>query len=281
MDKGATTYKLNEELTEAEREQMQRLVTLQKVVLGIVARWAWLFVAVFAVVFLIFAAYLTIRASKSVGRFTATTRLLYNPRKVADIETISDKQIMSILDRASLKRRVGDKVEMPQAEKECLAFDMTIKQAKRPTNLFMLTAASQSWKAAVKKANAYAEILIGEYANYRSKDLEAWSVSLQGRRAKLLEELSEIETNDTKLKTKTGVRSPQDALLALNALISDQRKNASALGVELTNEEMKKQRLEKQVGKTGVTITEYAQTIRRKAETIATIDKELVALREK
>ena len=70
---------------------MQRLVTLQKVVLVIVARWAWLFVAAFAVFFLVFAAYVTFRASKSVGRFTATTRLLYNPRKVADIETISDK----------------------------------------------------------------------------------------------------------------------------------------------------------------------------------------------
>ena len=256
-------------------------MTLQKVVLVIVRRWAWLFALIFVVLFGAFAAYLTFRGAKSVGRFTATTRLLYNPRKVADIETISDKQIMSILDRASLKRGIANKVEMPLAEKECLAFDITIKQEKKPTNLFTLTAASQSWKGAVKKVNAYAETLINEYAVYRAKDLEAWGLSIQDRKSKLLAELSEIEAAEAGLKAKTNVMAPQDALLALNALMSDQRRNASAIGVELANEELKKKRLEQIVGTAGIVITENAQAIRKRAEAIAAIDKELAALREK
>ena len=260
---------------------MQRLLTLQKVVFVIVLKWAWLFALLFVVLFGVFAAYLTFRGAKSVGRFTATTRLLYNPRKVADIDTINDKQIMSILDRASLKRGIANKVEMPLAEKECLAFDITIKQEKRPTNLFTLTAASQSWKGAVKKVNAYAETLIDEYAAYRAKDLKAWGASIQDRKAKLLEELSEIEAAEAGLKAKTSVMAPQDALVAVNALISDQRKNASAIGVELANEELKKKRLEQIVGTAGIVITENAQAIRKRAETIAAIDKELAALREK
>ena len=260
---------------------MQRLLTLQKVVFVIVLKWAWLFALLFVVLFGVFAAYLTFRGAKSVGRFTATTRLLYNPRKVADIDTINDKQIMSILDRASLKRGIANKVEMPLAEKECLAFDITIKQEKRPTNLFTLTAASQSWKGAVKKVNAYAETLIDEYAAYRAKDLKAWGASIQDRKAKLLEELSEIEAAEAGLKAKTNVMAPQDALVAVNALISDQRKNASAIGVELANEELKKKRLEQIVGTAGIVITENAQAIRKRAETIAAIDKELAALREK
>ena len=269
------------EVTESEREQMQRMATLRKVLFVILLKWAWLFAALFAVLFIALAAYLTHRASISVGRFIAKTNLLYNPRKVADIETINDKQIMSILDRASLKRRIGESVPMPLAERECLAFDMTIKQSKRPTNLFNLTAASQSWKTAVKKVNAYAETLIEEYAAYRAKDLEAWSKSLQDRRAKLVDELSEIEAEYAKLKTKTGVMSPQDALLAINAFISDLRKNSSALGVDYTNEELKKKRLEKQVGKAGIAITEHASIIRHKSELITAIDRELVTLREK
>ena len=272
---------MSEELTENEREQMQRLLTLQKVVFVIVLKWAWLFALLFVVLFCVFAAYLTFRGAKSVGRFTATTRLLYNPRKVADIDTINDKQIMSILDRASLKRGIANKVEMPLAEKECLAFDITIKQEKRPTNLFTLTAASQSWKGAVKKVNAYAETLIDEYAAYRAKDLKAWGASIQDRKAKLLKELSEIEAAEVGLKAKTNVMAPQDALVAVNALISDQRKNASAIGVELANEELKKKRLEQIVGTAGIVITENAQAIRKRAETIAAIDKELAALREK
>ena len=268
-------------MTESEREQMQRLITLQKVVLVIVTRWGWLFALVFGVLFAILSAYLTFRGAKSVGRFTATTRLLYNPRKVADIETLNDKQIISILDRASLKRQIADIVQMPQAEKECLAFDLTIKQEKKPTNLFTITAASQSWKGAVKKANAYAETLINGYASYRAKDLEAWGLSLKDRKNKLLAELVEIEAGESKLKAKTGIMSPQDALLALNTLISDQRKNASALGVDLTNEELKKKRLEKIVGNIGTAITDNAQAIRKRSETIAAIEKELVSLREK
>ena len=272
---------MSEELTETEREQMQRLMTLQKVVFVIVLKWAWLFALLFVFLFGAFAAYLTFRGAKSVGRFTATTRLLYNPRKVADIDTISDKQIMSILDRASLKRGIAGKVDMPQAEKECLAFDITIKQEKKPTNLFTLTAASQSWKGAVKKVNAYAEALINEYVAYRAKDLEAWGVSIRDRKAKLLEELSEVDAAETKLKAKTSVMAPQDALVAINALMSDQRKNASAIGVELANEELKKKRLEKIVGTAGTVITENAQAIRKRAEAIAAVEKELKSLREK
>ena len=260
---------------------MQRLVTLQKIVLIIVKRWAWLFAFVFVVLFAVFAAYMTLRGAKSVGRFTAKTRLLYNPRKVADIDTINDKQLLSILDRVSLKRHIGDVVQMSKEERECLAFDLTVKQEKKPTNLFTVTAASQTWKGAVKKVNAYAEALIEGYAAYRIKDLEAWCASLGERKSKLLDELAMIEAAGTKLKTKTGVLSPQDALLALNALISDQRKNSSVLGVELANEEMKKNRLEKVVGKAGVAITEYAQAIRKRTEAISLIDKELAALREK
>ena len=249
--------------------------------LGIVLRWAWLFVTLFVVCFAVLGAYLSLRGAKSVERYTATTHLLYNPRKVADIETISDRQIMSILDRASVKRRIGDVVSMPLAERQCLAFDMTIKQGRKPTNLFTLTAASQSWEGAVKKVNAYAEMLIDEYAQFRAKDLDAWKHSLAERRGRLVDELVAIDAEESKLKTKTGVMSPQEALLALNSLISDQRRNVSALGVDHTNEDMRKKRLEKRIGKAGLAISDNANAIRKRTEVITIVDKELAELREK
>ena len=272
---------MEDELTDAERDRMRRLTTLRKVVFGIVLRWAWLVAVLFALLFAAFGAYLSLRGAKSVDRYTATTKLLYNPRKVADIETISDKQIMSILDRASVKRKIGEIVQMPFVERQCLAFDMKIKQEKKPTNLFTLTAASQSWEGAVKKANAYAELLIEEYTTFRSKDLETWKGSLADRRIGLVDELASIEAEESELKTKTGVMSPQEALLAINSLISDERKNVSSLGVELTNESLRKSRLEQRVGKAGLAITENANAIRKKSEVISAVDKELAGLREK
>ena len=272
---------MEEELTEAERVRMQRMITLQKVVLGILIRWTWLFALVFVATLAAFGSFLSVRGAKSVERYTATSKLLYNPRKVSDIEIISDKQIMSILDRASIKRRIGEVVSMPLAERECLAFDVTIKQEKKPTNLFTLTAASQSWDGAVKKVNAYAEMLIDEYVKFRAKDLDTWKHSLADRKGRLVNEMAAIEAEESKLKTKTGVMSPQEALLAVNALISDQRRNVSVLGVDITNEEMRKSRLEKRVGKVGVAISENANAIRKRSATIALVDKELAELREK
>ena len=272
---------MEDELTDAEREHLRRLTTLRKVVFGIVFKWALPLVAFFVVCLVVFGMYLSHRGAKSVERYTATTRLLYNPRKVADIETIGDKQIMSILDRVSVKRRIGDIVKMPVAERECLAFDLTIKQEKKPTNLFTLTAASQSWEGAVKKANAYAELLIEEYESFRAKDLEAWKKSLADRRAGLVADLAGIDADESKLKAKTGVMAPQDALIAVNALISDQRRNVSALGVELANEELKRKRLEKRVGDTGVAITENANAIRRRSAAVAAVEREIAELREK
>ena len=260
---------------------MQRIVTLQKVIAGIIAKWGWLVLSLFIILVLAFGGFLTLRAVRSVERFEAKTRLLYNPRKVSTIETISDRQLMSIIDRKSLKRRVGEKVDMPKAEDECLSVDMKITQEKRPTNLFTLSASSQSWKGAVKKANAYADIIIEEYVAYRTKDLEDLSLALADRRSGLMDQISDLESQETTLKAKTGVLAPQEALLALNMLISDQRRNSSALGVDAANEELKRRKLEELVGESGAAITANAHAIRKRADAIAAIDKELVELRER
>ncbi len=272
---------MQEELTEIEQAQLRRIVTLQKIVVGIIAKWGWLLFALFLIHVACFGSYLTFRAIRSVERFEAKTRLLYNPREAANIKTINDKQLMSIIDRVTLKRRVGEKVDIPMAERECLSVDMKVTQEKKPTNLFTISAKSQSWKGAVKKANAYAEIIIDEYVEYRTKDLDGWSESLAGRRQGLLDQFAEIEAEEAALKAKTGVLAPQEALLALNALISDQRRNASALGVDAANEELKRRKLEAQVGDSGKTITENAQAIHKRADAIAAIDKELVQLRDR
>jgi len=270
-----------EEITDAEKKRMQKLITIQKVALGILLKWMWLFAVISIIAAVCSTAYLLQRGAKSVKRYTASTRLLYNPRKVAKIEPMNDKQLMSILERPSLKRRIADLVPMPPLERACLGSDVEIVQERRPSNLFTLKIASQSMKTAVLKANAYAEILIDEYAIYRKKDLDNWRQSVADRHKLLMEQLSEIEAAEKKLSVKTGIATPQEALLAINALISDQRRNLSALGVDTANEELKRRKLEASVGKSGAAIIENASAIRNRTEAIAVIDKELVTLRER
>lgn len=271
----------DEELTEEERARLRGLIAFQKLVLGIALRWWWLFAAVFLALLTLFSAFLWMRGARSVNRFEAKTRLMYSPKKVSRIDNLGDKQMMTILERGSLKRRVLDYVDMDMMERMCLTVDMKIEQSRRQSNLFTLTAASKTKKGAYAKVNAYADILIDEYVSYRSKDLETWRDSLEVRRKNLMEQISDIDAEEAAFKTTTGALSPKESLLALNALISDQRKNDSALGVEAANEELKKHKLEDIVGDVGATVLANAATIRKKAAAIASIDAELVQLREK
>lgn len=270
-----------EELTEEERARLRGLIAVQKVVLGIALRWWFLFVVVFLALLALFSSFLWMRGSKSVKRFETTTRLLYSPKKVSRVDPLGDKQLMTILERASLKRRVQDHVDMELMERMCLTVDMKIEQSRRQSNLFTLTAASQTRQGAYAKVNAYADILIDEYVAYRSKDLEFWRQSLENRRKEQMKKISDIDAEEAAFKTTTGALSPKESLLALNMLISDQRKNDSALGVDIANEELKKRKQEEIVGKSGAAVIANAQAIRKRADAIAAIDSELAQLREK
>ena len=270
-----------EELTEEEQARLRSLIAFQKVALGVALRWWPLFMGVFLSLASAFSLFLWMRGSESVKRYEATTRLMFSPKKMSKVDPLGDKQLMPILGRPSLKRRVADRVEMDESERMCLVSEMKIEQGKRQGNLLTLTAASKTQKGAYAKVNAYADILIEEYVAYRSKDLENWRQSLESRRKDLLDKLSDIEAEESALKARTGALTPNEALVALNTLISDQRRNDSALGVDAANEEIKKRKLETVIGKKGQAVIAHSQDIRRRLAIITAIDEDLFVLREK
>ncbi len=272
---------MTDEMTnENEQAQLKKIIAFQKVALGIVLKWKWLFLLLFLLLGAAFLNHLRVKALTSVSRFEASTRLLFNPRKMPKIGILTEQQLLSILDRASLKQKIAEHVEMSNSEKQSLIQDVVIEQEHRPPNLYTLTVASQTENGAVQKVNSYAEILVEAYVAYRTTDLENRRISIASRRKTLLDQLAAIEAEEKTLKTKTGVVSPQEALLTLNTLISDQRRNLSSLGVDIANENVKRNRLEKEVGASGPAIIANAPAIRRRAEAIAAIDKEISGLRE-
>lgn len=271
---------MNENLTEAEREQLKTLAILQKIAWLIIRKWSWLLASVFVLSLGAFAFFLIWRAAYSVSRFDASTRLLYSPRSIAKLDGPNDKQVMSILDRATLKRRVGERMAMPERERMCLKQDLEIRQERKPTNLFTLTAASGSWKGAVKKVNLYAEVLTQAYVDYRSRDLDNLTDSLQTRQKGLMEKLAQIDAEVRTFAIQTGEPAPVEALQVLNAVVSDQRRELSTLNVQISNEELKKRKVERETGGCGAAIVSCAPQIRQRAETISQLDAELAKLRE-
>jgi capsular polysaccharide biosynthesis protein len=271
---------MDDDLTESEREQLQKFVAHQRIAAGILLKWGWLLALVFAVLFLAFAGFLVWHSASSVQRFEATTRLLFTPRYGERVQNITDKQLASVLERSSLKRRVGRTMSMPHIERECLVADLEIKQERKPTNLFTLKAHSLTWVGAVKKVNAYAEVLIGEYISYRTRSLDAWGGSMEARKRGLQEQIAILEGEEAIEKGRSGVASPVETLTMLNGLLSDQRRNLSMLSVEIANEDVKKKKCEAAVGELGPAIIACAALIRQKSAEIAAIDQELTKLRE-
>ncbi len=270
----------DETINENEQAQLRKIIAFQKVALGIILKWKWLFLLLILLLGAVFLNYFRVKSQRSVSRFESSTRLLFRPRKIPKIEILTEQQLLSILDRSSLKRKVAEQVEMSEEEKQCLSKDVVLAQERNPPDLFTLTVASQTENGAVQKANAYAEILVEAYVAYRTTDLENRRIAIAAQRKTLLDQQSAIEAEEKTLKAKTGIVSPQEALLTLNTLISDQRRNLSALGVDIANENVKRSRLEKEVGKSGPTIIANAAAIRRRSEAIAAVDKEIAALRE-
>ncbi|MBQ6457652.1 MAG: hypothetical protein IJJ51_02480 [Kiritimatiellae bacterium] len=271
---------IDADLLQAERERVQRLLALQRVAFGIIAKWFWLLTLVFVGLSALFSVYFVWRAARSGHRFAATTRLLYSPRQVAKIDNFSDKQLLSVLDRKSLKRRVAEKLEMPLEERECLSKDLSVHQERKPTNLFTLTAEAPTWIGVVKKVNAYAEVLIEEYVSYRKRALENWHAGLLVRKKNLQNLIAEVDSEEAIEKGKAGIASPSEALVTLNALISDQRRNYSLLNVQVASEELKRKKLEEIVGSGGKAVLANASQIRQKSAELAEIDAELARLRE-
>ena len=227
---------MQDDLTESEREQLRKLVVLQKVAGIIFLKWAWLLLVVFVALAAVFSLFVVTHYSKSIRRFEAKTQLLYNPRQIAKIQNVSDKQLMSILNRASIKRKLGNRMAMPLNERECLGQDLEIQQERRQQNLFLLTAHAPTKAGAVEKVNLYAEMLIDEYATYRNRDLETWRESLEVRKKGLLGNVAELEGEESVLKGKAGVAAPTEMLTMTTGLLSDQRRNLSLLSVKINNE---------------------------------------------
>lgn len=258
---------------------MRRFSALQKVAGIILRKWIWLLAFSFVFLSSAFSVYLVWHYAYSGHRYSAITRLLFTPRRSNKIDNMSDKQLLSILERVSLKRKVAERMPMLPGEKECLGIDLEIEQERRPSNLYTLTARSPSWVGAVRKVNTYAEILIDEYASYRKRELDNLRESIQLRIDNVRKRIAELDSEENIAKGQAGVASPVETLTTINALLSDQRKNLSMISVEITNEEVKKRKLEAEVGKIGPAIIANAGVIRKRSEALGALDKELSQLR--
>lgn len=235
---------MNDELTAEEQERMRKMIASGKVSLGIVQKWAWLFLAVFAVLFVVLSWFLVQRAARSPWRYTATTRLLYMPHQEGKVPGMGDRQLYRVLERRSLKRKAVENLPLPRGEKGRISADLEIRQEAKPTNLYTLTAKSGSREGAVRKVNAYADTLVAEYGTRRLMELTRWGTANEGRKEAMRGELAQVEAELADLRTRAGTDSPVEMLASLTSLIGEERRNVMLLDVDIAATEKTREALE-------------------------------------
>lgn len=271
---------MSDELSAEELERLRKMTALGKVSLGIVLKWTWLFAVVFLVLFAGASWYLVRRSARSDWRFTATTRLMYMPFQGTKVPAMGDKQLFRVLDRRSLKVRVKEKIPLPEGEDNTLGGSLEIHQERQPSTIYTLVAHSGSQEAAVRKANAYAAILISEYGEWRVKDLNRWNGDAADRRARLLTERTRIENEIANLKIQAGTDTPVETQTALNTLISEERRNLLMLDVEIETAEKTRESLKGDAPKVAAELIARAPELRKLKAAIEELDDEIAKLRQ-
>ena len=224
--------------------------------------------------------YLVQRSARSDWRFTATTRLMYMPFQGTKVPAMGDKQLFRVLDRRSLKVRVKEKIPLPEGEDNTLGGSLEIHQERQPSNIYTLVAHSGSQEAAVRKANAYAAILISEYGEWRVKDLNRWNGDAADRRARMLTERTRIENEIANLKVQAGTDTPVETQTALNTLISEERRNLLMLDVEIESAEKTRESLKGDDPGVAAELIARAPELRKLKAAMEELDDEIAKLRQ-
>lgn len=271
---------MSDELSAEELERLRKMTALGKVSLGIVLKWTWLFAVVFLVLFAGVSWYMVQRSARSDWRYTATSRLMYMPFQGTKVPAMGDKQLFRVLDRRSLKVRVGEGLPLPPGEENTLGGSLEIRQERQPSNIYALTAHSGSRAAAVRKVNAYAEILIAEYGEWRVKDLNRWNGDAAERRTRLMTERARIENEIADLKIRAGTDSPVEAQTALNTLIGEERRNLLMLDVEIETAEKTRESLQGEDNSVAAELIARAPELRKLKASMEELDGEIAKLRQ-
>lgn len=274
---------MSEELTAEEQERLRKVAVVGKVSLGIVLKWLWLFALLFAVLFAGLTWRVVQRAAQSPQRYSAETRLMYMPHGEGKVPGMGDKQLYRILERRSLKKKTGENegLPLPPGEKSRLATDLEIRQDARPSNVYTLKAMSGSREAAVRKVNAYADVLIAEYGERRMMEISRWGGAAEVRKAAMRTELGEVERELADIKTRVGTDAPVETLASLMSMLGEERRNLMLLDVEIATTEKVRKTLESgQDDETTAAILAKGPELRKLRNGIEALDSEIAKLRQ-
>jgi predicted nucleic acid-binding Zn-ribbon protein len=232
--------------TENDLEQMKKFETLRRLLTAIVLRH----VGVSALLFLLAFAFLfttALKRARYFERFEAVGVLFFRPRTTEHVPPAGKDETVQVLLRYALREKVADRLAGGEAS---LNFRQTIAGTTdfivdpRNGSAYYLVARATTAPEAARRATAFADVCLEEYAHYRNADLDVAFKTADDSRNETLKRLKELDDEEDELNRKTDFVQPEHELARLNETVLRQKTALSEANVRLARESSQRRKIE-------------------------------------
>lgn len=234
------------ETTDNDLEQMKKFETLRRLLTAIVLRHigvsALLFLLAFSWVFST-----VLKRARYFERFEAVGVLFFRPRATEHVPPAGHDETVQVLLRYTLREKVADRLAGGEASlnfRQTIAGTTDFVVDPRSGNVFYLIARATTAAEAVRRATAFADVCLEEYAHYRGADLDVAFKTADDSRGEILKRLKELDDEEDALNRRTDFAQPQRELARLNETVQRQKTALSEANVRLSRESSQRRKIE-------------------------------------
>lgn len=227
---------------DTEQVQLEKMNKLRQLTQLILLRHSLLLLAVLAVSAGALTAFLRWRGAKSPSRFTAEMELLYQPKEIKPFIAIDDHAMLQLMARKIVTDKT-DSIMMRNGLGRLERDSITIQKQRNQNHLFRIITTGGTAGEAILKANAFADICIDEYREFRRADLKRWTEVFTEQYALHEEKLRQYAQTIANLLKEAGQNTPQSEQQRLTDLLTEQRQTLAQLHTQLANAKAKAAKL--------------------------------------
>ena len=261
--------------SEAELRQLQKLKELRVLVLSGLLRWWWLALVVMLAVSAALACVVRWKTVNDPMRCESQTNMAFYPKTSGNIRAMDEAQVLRVLTRRTILSKVAETLGM---DAEGLRDAFEIWQDRQNKNFFAVKAYAPTEAGAILRVNAFADAAIAEYRAFRIEDLRGWRESIERRKAEIANEERKIESEENALSAELGFVRPVEELRRLSSQVADKRSQLAEAAMKVGEAESLVKSLKDQLMGVDTAILDEADMVKKFADKIAEDDEQIEKL---
>lgn len=260
---------------DSEQVQLEKMNKLLKLTQCILLRHSLLLIVLFVAGVVALTLLFRWRGAKSPTRFSAELELLYQPKEITPFKAIDDNAMLQLLAR-NLVTDKTDKILRSNGFSTLDRTSITIQRQRNQNHLFRITATASTAEEAILKANAFADVCIDEYREFRLADLQRWTEVFTEQRTRHEEKLNQYAKSIAQLLKDAGQNSPQGEQQRLADILTEQKQALAQLHIQLANAKAKATKTRLLVKALPVTALLNASKIKDFHRRLDDLDKDII-----